>query len=281
MERYFKIRKNEAKNYLSFVDHISRIKGISIADISITDCVKKKILHEYPNKQGFIDLSYYFDSVNIYENRTISLQLNVIGDGETELERENNAYQKINFLSQYLLDRTDTIDISISRYGEYFFTGVPLDVQIAEKKGQEILGLLKVTYTFLVEAEAKKMIDGQFPLSIFEADGIGSFLNTFGRSWLPVYFYLKRKKPVIVYRKFDTNEELWSKTIKIEITINETIKKYIERKDIEINYGREIFSFSINSTDLKNGENNIKFRDLSTPLLKDNDYFLIIETNRI
>lgn len=280
MERYFKIRKNEAKNYSGFTDYISKVNGISIADISITDCVKKKILHEYPNKQGFIDLSYYFDNVNIYENRTILLQLNVMGEGETEIERENNAYEKINFLSQYLLDRTDTIDISISRYGEYFFTGVPLDVQIAEKKEQEILGLIKVTYEFLVEAEARKMIDGQFPLSIFEADGIGSFLNTFGWTWRPVYFYLKRKKPVVIYRKFDMSE-LWEKTIKIEITINDTVTKYIERKDIEINYERGIFSFSINSTDLKNGENNIKFTDLSTPQLSSKDYFLIIETNRI
>ena len=270
------------KNYSDFTDYISKIPGISIIDVTLSDCVMKKIIHEYPNKQGFADLSYYFDKVNIYANRKLSLRVNVIGEGRTEIERENNAHEKITILSQYIMDKTETIDILISKYGGYFFTGVPNCVHTEEKKEIDMLGLVKATYEYLVEPEARKMIDGFFPLSVFETDGIGSFLSTCGQLKRPVYFYLKKKKPIIVYRSVskDDLEKIKKENFKIIIKINGKTEKEITKNDIEINEQRGIFSFSINSTELNGGENFIAFISL-TPYLNEQNYYLIVENNRL
>ena len=300
-KRYFKIRESKIKNENSFTDYLAEIPNVFIKNVSVSDCVKKKIIHEYPNKQGFLDLSYYFDDVDIYEKRIISLTVNVVGEGATEIDRENSAHSKLNELSQYILDKTNLIDISILKYDDYFFTGVPLSYQIKEKNEKDILGLLEVVFEFLVYPEAKKMINGYFPIEIFKSSGIGSFLHTdfdlninnefkkFKRDTL--YFYLKKKKPITIYKNFNTEDKnsLLKDPLSFQyfsFNINGS-KKDITKKDIEVDEKRGIFIFTINSVELEGGINFIEFIYYLKDGSKDDtrlhmsDFYLILESNKV
>ncbi|AMP21453.1 hypothetical protein AZF37_09730 (plasmid) [endosymbiont 'TC1' of Trimyema compressum] len=269
-KRYFRIRDRKDIDEDTFEDYINNSSSLSLINVTISDVIKKKIIHEYPAKQGFVDLSYYFDDVNIYENREITVTINIFGSGKTEVERESDAYLKVQQLNKLLLDLNKEIEIEISKYPGYFFRGKPVFMKIEEKEEESILGILKVTYIFLVFPEAAVKLEGHFPINQFCKGKHASFLHTDIRNDRNfIYFYLDKKAAVTVYTVINNTDNIpGNYTIKVN--------NFTQIEITEYKYSGNRRFFTIDSLYLNEKENVIVFEKKDKAKALD-DHFIILE----
>ena len=241
-QRYFKIREDEPFSEKEFINYIENKQGLYLKNVTVSDPIKKKVIHEYQNKEGFVDLSYYFDDIDIYESRIITLNVHCIGNGLTEVDKENDAYKKINLLNRIFLDHTKGLQIKISKYNDYYFKAIPVNMTIVEKDEKDSLGLLQATYEFQANPEAIKSLSSRYPIELYEKQQVGYFLRTFFYKGISGFlFNLSKKAPIRVYVK-DYNQEF----LKLSSSA-EAKNKYPE------------FSFNINGYMLTKNENEYRF----------------------
>ena len=279
-QRYFKIREDEPFNTNEFIDYIDNKQGLYLKNATVSDPIKKKVIHEYQNKEGVVDLSYYFDDIDIYESRVLTLNVHCIGNGLTEVEKENDAYNKVNLLNRIFLDHTKGLQIKISKYNNYYFKAIPVSMSIAEKAEKDSLGLIEVIYEFQVNPEAIKLLEGRYPIELYEKQQVGYFLKTFfdkGISGFP--FNLTKKTPIRVYLR-DQDEEFLKLASSAEAKIKYpefslNINGYILTKnenEYKFDFEKRRIYFTVDSIYLNNGENYISFNAYKTY-----DFYIIIE----
>lgn len=181
------------------IDYFSNSGVYTLADVKISELTKKKVIYEPPGKQEYVDLSYFYQNANIYENRTIIAEVIVQGKGTTEIDRENDAYAKIQALNSQILDLVGDINIEVSKYQGYVFRGIPLKMVLEQKGEADELSVHKVTYHFLVGPIATITLDGCYPIKYVTKGKCGSQMKTniaLGRNTIMVN--LDRVKPVYI-----------------------------------------------------------------------------------